>query len=45
MLTHSWLEIMEFSQNYDHFYSLALEDGYEVKEVKFSIKAPDYKIT
>ena len=44
MLTHSWLEIMEFSQNYDHF-SLTLEDGYEVKEVKFAIKASDYKIT
>ena len=45
MLPHLWLEIMEFSQNYDHFYSLALEDGYEVEEVKFAIKAPDHKIT
>ena len=33
------------SQNYDHFYFLALENGYEVKLVKIVIKFFDCKIT
>ena len=41
MLAHSWYEIMEFSQNYDHFYFLALENDYEVKVVKFVMKVLD----
>ena len=45
MLAHSWFEIMEFSQNYDHFYFLVLENGYKVKEVKFVIKFLYHKIT
>ena len=36
---------MEFSQNYDHFYFLVLENGYEVKVIKFVIKFLDYKST
>ena len=45
MLAQSWIEIMKFSQNYDHFYFLALENGYEVKLVKIVIKFFDCKIT
>ena len=32
---HSWFEIMEFSQNDDHLYFLALENGCKVNMVKF----------
>ena len=32
---------MEFSQNYDRSYFLALENGYEVKVVKFVINVLD----
>ena len=38
MLAHSWFDITELSQNYDHFYFLALENDYEVKVVKFVMK-------
>ena len=41
MLAHSQFEIMEFSQNYDYFYFLALENGYKMKVVKFVIKVLD----
>ena len=32
------IEIMEFSQIYDNFCIMALEDGYKVKVIKFVIK-------
>ena len=42
MLMHSSFEIMEFSQSYDHFYFLALENDFKVKVVKFVIKVLDH---
>ena len=38
ILTHSWFEIMEFIQNYDRFYFLALENDCEVKVVTLQEK-------
>ena len=37
--------MMQFSQNYGHFYFLALQNSHQVKVVKFVIKVLDYKIT